>query len=79
MDGTPHPVEVYFRDYRTIGGLQIPFVLETKVLPVEKTATGLKDPPVPVERISIEKVSVNPKLEDARFVKPEIEVAANPR
>ena len=79
MDGTPHPVEVYFRDYRTIVGLKIPFVLETKVLPVEETATGLKDPPVPVERISIEKVSVNPKLEDARFVKPEIEVAANPR
>ncbi len=77
LDGTDHPVEVYFRDYREASGLKIPFILETKVLPVAKTALGLKDPPVPVERITIEKVAVNPKLADELFAKPEIAVASN--
>ena len=76
LDGAYHPVEVYFRDYRPVSGLQVPFVLETKVLPVGRTAMGLKDPPVPVEKIVVEKVVVNPKLDEARFSKPEIEGAA---
>jgi hypothetical protein len=70
LDGTDHPTEVYFRDYRQVEALQIPFVLETRVLPVTKTATGLPDVPVPPERISIEKVVVNPKLDEALFSKP---------
>ncbi|HLJ94555.1 MAG TPA: hypothetical protein VKU02_15310 [Gemmataceae bacterium] len=77
LDGTDHPVEVYLRDYRNIDGLEIPFVLETKVLPVGRTALGFKDPPVPVERTRIEKVVVNPKLEEAQFAKPDAEVASN--
>ncbi|MGA7411091.1 MAG: hypothetical protein WBW33_11435, partial [Bryobacteraceae bacterium] len=77
MDGTEHPVEVYFRDYREVSGLQIPFVLETRVLPVAKTATGFRDTPVPPERITIEKVVVNPKLEEALFTKPEVQMASN--
>jgi hypothetical protein len=40
LEGTYHPVEVDFRDYRAVNGLQIPFVLKTKVLPVAKTALG---------------------------------------
>jgi hypothetical protein len=70
LDGTYHPVEVYFRDYRQVNGLLIPFVLETKVLPVTKTATGLPDTPVPVERITMEKAVVNPKLDPSEFTKP---------
>lgn len=77
LDGVYHPVEVYFRDYRPVSGLQIPFALETKVLPVSRTALGLKDPPVPVEKIVIEKVAVNPKLEESLFSKPAVEVASN--
>ncbi len=77
LDGTYHPVEVYFRDFRTVNGLQIPFVLETKVLPVGKNALGLKDTPVPVEKINIEKVTVNPNLSDSLFSKPEVVVASN--
>ena len=77
LDGVYHPVEVYFRDYRLVSGLQIPFALETKVLPVGRTALGLKDPPVPVEKIVVEKVVVNPKLEESVFSKPVIEVASN--
>jgi hypothetical protein len=71
LDGVSHPVEVYFRDYRPVNGLQIPFVLETKVLPVAKTGTGLKDTPVPVEKIAIDKVMVNPKLDQSEFSRPQ--------
>jgi hypothetical protein len=69
LDGTKHPVEVYYRDYRTVDGLQIPFVLETRVLPVGKTALGFRDTPVPPEKITIEKVVVNPKLDEKLFSK----------
>jgi hypothetical protein len=76
LDGTDHPVEVYYRDYRTVNGLQIPFVLETRVLPMSTNALGLRDTPVPPERIAIDKVTVNPKLDDAQFSKPAIQIAA---
>jgi hypothetical protein len=76
LDGTYHPVEVYYRDYRVVNGLRIPFVLETRVLPVGKTALGFRDPRVPPEKISIDKVEVNPNLDDALFRKPETQPAA---
>jgi len=79
MDGVEHPVEVYFRDYRLVDGLQIPFVLESRVLPVRKTALGLKDPLVPPEKIVIEKVLVNPKLDESLFSRTGIEVASSSR
>jgi hypothetical protein len=72
LDGTEHPVEVYYRDFRTVDGLQIPFVLETRVLPVGKNALGLRDTPVPPEKIIIEKVTVNPKLDEKLFSKVEL-------
>ena len=75
MDGTYHPVEIYFRDYREVNGLQIPYLLETRVLPVAKTALGGKDTPVPPEQIIIDKVVVNPKLDDSQFLKPDAGVA----
>ena len=75
LDGTYHPVEVYYRDYRSVSGLRIPFVLETRILPVEKTATGFKDPPVPAERLIIEEVTVNPRLDDSQFAKPKMVTA----
>ena len=70
LDGFYHPVEVSFRDYRQVNVLVIPFVLETRVLPVTRTATGLRDTPVPVEKISLEKVEVNPELDASAFAKP---------
>jgi len=75
LDGTYHPVEVYYRDYRSVSGLRIPFVLETRILPVEKTATGFKDPPVPAERLIIEEVTVNPRLDDSQFSKLKMDTA----
>jgi hypothetical protein len=77
LDGTYHPVEVYYRDYRPVNGLQIPYVLETRVLPVARTKMGLRDPAVPPEKIMIEKVVVNPQFDDALFTKPDAGVASN--
>jgi len=76
LDGVYHPVEIYYRDYRPVNGLQIPFLLETKVLPVNKTATGYRDTPVPVEKIVVEKVVVNPRLDPSAFSKPQAAAAA---
>ena len=58
LDGKYHPVEVYYRDYRATSGLMIPYVMETKVQGVKQT-----------EKIEIEKVAVNPRVEDVRFAK----------
>jgi len=77
LDGTDHPVEVYFRDYRPVDGLQIPYVLETRVLPVAQTALGVKDPAVPPERTIIDKVVVNPKFDASLFSKPTIGGTSN--
>jgi len=76
LDGTEHPVEVYYRDYRTVDGLRIPFVLETRVLPVAQNALGLRDSPVPSEKIVIDKVTVNPKLDESLFSKLEVPTAS---
>jgi len=77
LDGIEHPVEIYYRDYRAVNGLQIPFILETKVLPVAKPALHTANTPVPVERIVIEKVEVNPKLDASHFERPQIQTASN--
>lgn len=72
LDGVYHPVEVYYRDYRNVNGLQIPFVLETRVLPVARTAAGFRDTPVPPEKILIEKVVINPEFDAGLFSKPAV-------
>src|SRR6266699_3539859 len=77
LDGVYHPVEVYYRDYRPVSGLQIAHLLETKVLQVARTAKGFRDPVVPPEKITIDKVVVNPKLDENHFSKPELPVATN--
>lgn len=75
LDGTDHPVEVYYRDYRAVDGLRIPFVFETRVLPVESTKLG-RDTPVPAEKIIVEKVVVNPKLDEKLFSRLEVPTAS---
>ena len=59
MDGRMHNVSVYQRDFRKVEGLMMPFVLETAV-------DGYPD----THKMLIEKVAVNPKLDEARFTKP---------
>jgi hypothetical protein len=60
LDGRWHPVEVYYRDYRTVKGLVIPYLLETAVQGVKAT-----------HKMTIEKVEVNPKIVDSAFMKPQ--------
>jgi len=69
LDSIEHPVEVYYRDYRTVDGLQIPFLLETRVLSVGTNGLGMRDTPVPPEKIVIEKVVVNPPVDEKLFSK----------
>jgi outer membrane lipoprotein-sorting protein len=60
LDGRYHPVDIYFRDYRPVEGLKVAHVLETVVRGVPQR-----------EKTEIEKVTVNPKLDDALFAKPQ--------
>lgn len=76
LDGQEHAVEVYYRDYRNVDGLQIPFLLETKVLPVANAPKNVRQSNFPVEKIVLEKVTVNPKLDAALFSKPVVQTAA---
>ncbi|WP_263355066.1 LolA family protein [Acidicapsa acidisoli] len=76
LDGIDHPVEIYYRDYRPTSGLEIPYLLETKVLPLPNPASRVKENPIPAERILIERVLVNPKFEASLFSKPQAEVAS---
>jgi len=77
LDGKIHPVEVYYRDYRAVNGLQMPFVLETHVLAVATGAAAAREPHYPAEKIAIDKIVVNPKLYASHFTKPQVQVAAN--
>lgn len=60
MDGKMRNVVIYQRDFQNVQGLMIPFVLETAV-------DGYRD----THKTVIEKVAVNPKLEDSLFTKPQ--------
>jgi outer membrane lipoprotein-sorting protein len=60
LDGKMQPVEIYYRDFRPVNGLMIPYVLETAVQGVRQT-----------HKMIIEKVVVNAKLEDSVFMKPD--------
>jgi hypothetical protein len=59
MDGRMRDVWVYQRDFRPVQGVQMPFLLETAV-----------DGYPGSDKMVIEKVAVNPKLDDALFTKP---------
>lgn len=56
MDGRMRPVEIYYRDYRSVNGLVVPYVLETAVQGAKKS-----------HKMIIESVVVNPKLDDSLF------------
>ncbi|NML44468.1 outer membrane lipoprotein-sorting protein [Ramlibacter sp. G-1-2-2] len=60
LDGRVHKVAVFFRDYKTVNGLNIPHTLETVVEGVKQT-----------RKIVVKSVAINPKLDDALFGKPQ--------
>ncbi|KAA6455441.1 hypothetical protein DYQ86_27585, partial [Acidobacteria bacterium AB60] len=76
MDGKMHPVEIYYRDYRAVNGLQIPFELETHVVPLGSGAAAAREQHYQPEKIAIDKIVVNPKLNASDFTKPQLQVAA---
>jgi hypothetical protein len=59
FDGTMRSVETYLSDYRSVEGLKIPYLSETRVQGVRAT-----------HKMAVEKVALNPKLDDALFTKP---------
>lgn len=59
MDGKMRTVYVYQRDFRSVQGLMVPFVLETAI-------DGYRD----THKMVIEKVALNPALDDSMFVRP---------
>ncbi len=59
MDGKMRTVWVTQRDFHRVQGLMVPFVLETAVEGYADTHT-----------MTIDKVALNPRLDDARFAKP---------
>ena len=59
MDGRMRSVWVYQRDFRSVQGVMVPFVLETAVEGYSGT-----------HKMILEKVALNPPLDDALFAKP---------
>jgi outer membrane lipoprotein-sorting protein len=55
----PVTVEVKYSDYRSVDGLQIPFTIESGA-----AASGKRD------KLTLDKVSLNPPLDDAMFTRP---------
>jgi len=59
--GQPITVPMFYRNYQTIGDLRLPLLIETG------TGTGQKS-----DNMVIDKVLLNPPLEDALFLKPNL-------
>lgn len=59
--GRSGTVSVFYRDFRTIDGLQIPFMIESGMEPAKST-----------EKLVIDKVSLNPPLDDRMFARPSV-------
>lgn len=59
LDGKLRQVETYPSDYRSVDGLMIPYVSETRVEGAHEA-----------RKLTVEKVVLNPKLDDALFSKP---------
>jgi hypothetical protein len=78
LDGRYHPVEIYYRDYRAVGSLKIPYLLETRVLSLPSSA-GARRTNIPVEKIVLDKVEVNPRLNDLLFTKVQLDTIAGVR
>lgn len=66
-DGVPRTVSVFYRDFRTVDGLQIPMSIETGV--------GSSMPP---DKMTIERISLNLALDDRVFAKPGAQARRDP-
>jgi outer membrane lipoprotein-sorting protein len=68
LDGKMHAVAVFYRDYKSVGGVMLPYLIETVVDGVTQT-----------HKMTIDKVAVNPKLEDSIFTRPTVAAALGPQ
>jgi outer membrane lipoprotein-sorting protein len=59
FEGKEFPVESYFSDYREVGGLSFAFAIDSG-----SSATDI------TQKIRIDKIELNPDLNDAEFAKP---------
>ncbi|KVT60073.1 outer membrane lipoprotein-sorting protein [Burkholderia ubonensis] len=64
LDGRPHSVAIFYRDYKKENGVVVPHTLETVVSGVKET-----------RRITIDHVALNQPADDAMFGKPPLTVA----
>jgi hypothetical protein len=60
LNGKTRTVATYFRNYKAVDGLQMPYLIETSV-------EGIRGS----EKINVERIVVNAKLDATRFTKPE--------
>lgn len=67
MDGRMRKVAIYFRDFKKVDRLVVPYVTETVVEGVPGA-----------HKMALKTVAVNPPLEDALFAKPQLAVARAP-
>jgi hypothetical protein len=67
MDGRMRNVWVFQRDFRSVQGVMMPYVLETAVEGYPQT-----------HKMTIQSVAVNRALDDSRFTKPQVLVAGLP-
>jgi hypothetical protein len=68
MDGKMRSLWIYQRDFRSVQGVKVPYVYDTAIEGNPRT-----------HRMVMESVTVNRTLEDARFEKPQVRVAASPQ
>jgi len=61
------PVESFFSDYREVGGLKFPFEVDT-----DSPGSDY------IQKLTIEKIELNPHIDDGRFAKPAAPPAASP-
>jgi outer membrane lipoprotein-sorting protein len=67
LDGKMQNVTIFFRNYKTDSGLKVPHVLETAVQGAKQT-----------HKMTIERVAVNPPVDDTLFAKPQLAMAKVP-
>ena len=60
VTGRPATVSVYYGNYQTVRGLVMPFSIETGALPRHGS-----------DKMVIEKIAINPVLEDGQFSEPD--------
>jgi hypothetical protein len=58
------PVDVYYRDYRSFGGVKMPVMIESGAASAR-----------PIDKLIIEKIELNPQVDDKMFERPLVAVA----